>query len=623
VAVALLSVLPLLLLPWPIRVILDHVIQEIPIGAQVTAYPFFMQPMMQALRGGSPGAILFWMLGVEAVLLLVVGAFGTNTFERDTSEAYLTAGQDTATKTENEANAGFSLAGGILGYLDFRLTMGLTQSINHHYRSRLFRRIQSLPMRAFQDERIGDAIYRVMYDTPAITNVCYRLLLTPVVAPFSILCVVAIMTSVYGAHPPLLLAAALFAPLTFVATLPFAARVRRSSAQSRGAGATTTATFEEGIANITAVQGLGAEKRERGRFDDDSEASFGAFRGVVRAGIYAYLSGFLVGIALTVWAFVYAGDRVIDGSLDVGDFGVLFPYFVIIARGSIDLGALWIRVQESAAGLERVFRLMDLKGEEDAPDAIDLPRIENEVRFQQVAFEYETGFPVLRDIDFEIRRGQLTALMGPTGAGKTTLAHMIPRFLQPASGRVVVDGADVASVRFSSLRSQVAYVFQETALFDATVEENLRVGRPSASTGEVREAARQAGALDFIEALPQGFDTLLGRDGGKLSGGQKQRLSIARALLSDTPVMIFDEPTASLDPGTEALVVSALLRASRDRLVLLIAHRLSTVRHADRIHYLEGGRIVESGNHRQLMAIPDGRYRRLVELDDESATGLE
>jgi ABC-type multidrug transport system fused ATPase/permease subunit len=277
------------------------------------------------------------------------------------------------------------------------------------------------------------------------------------------------------------------------------------------------------------------------------------------------------------------------------------------------MGALWIRIQESTTGLQRVFWLMDLPSEADPEGAVELPPVRESVRVENVSFAYDPESPVLEDVSFEAKRGQLTAFVGPAGTGKTTLAYMIPRFLSPAGGRVLIDGHDIANVTRASLRKQLAFVFQETTLFDMTIAENLRLGNADATDDEVWTAARTAGISEFIEGLPEGLQTRLGRNGSKLSVGQKQRLSIARALVCPASIMIFDEPTSALDPETEGRIVAALEAAARDRVVIVIAHRLSTVRNAGQILFLENGRVVEQGSHRALMG-RDGPYRRFVEL---------
>jgi ABC-type multidrug transport system fused ATPase/permease subunit len=617
--VFLVTFLPLLLLPWPVKIVIDHVIEGIPLHEAPVPYPFFMEPFVRGLEGASRGEILLWVAGAQLVLVLLVGAFGTDARERDEADAWLASGHDEATRTENDANAGFSFAGGLLGLFDFRWTLRLTQDLNHHYRSRLFERIQTLPMTAFDDERIGDAIFRVMYDTASITNACYRTLLTPLGAVANIAMATTIMGLTFGDHPLIVVTGLAFAPLALVTTYPFAAAMRRRSHAARRAGATTTASIEEGITNILAVQSLGGEGRESRRFDRDSWESFGSFRRVVVLAMAAFFVSLVPALVLGAGAFVYVSDLVVQGQISRGDWALLFTYFVQIAWASIELGAFWIRMQGSAAGLHRVFFLMDLPSESEEKATRALERVRQGVRLEDVHYRYPDGTQALCGVSFEARVGSVTAIVGPAGAGKTTIAYLLPRFVEPTSGRVLVDGADATSVTRASLRAQIAFVFQETALFDDTVLENIRLGRPGASEAEVRRAAKIAGADEFIARLPEGYRTRLGRAGGKLSVGQKQRLAIARALVRDAPILILDEPTSALDPETEQRLVAALREASRERLVLVIAHRLSTVRAADQILFLEAGEILERGTHAELASRPGGAYRRFVELQTRGA----
>jgi ABC-type multidrug transport system fused ATPase/permease subunit len=609
----LLSVLPSVLLPWPVKIVIDHVVQGIPIGGTPTPYPALVQSLLDPLRDASTLEILLWVVGIQALLIVVIGAFGTQGSEADGAGGSTTDGWDAATRSENQANAGFSFAGGLFGLYDYRYTLRLTQAFNHHYRSRLFERIQSLPMTAFSDERIGDSVYRVMYDTPSITGLAYQLILTPLVAPVSI----AIRALViWLAYESLGLAWAALAalPLVFVVTVPFSRAIRRTAEASRATGATTTSTIEEGVTNVLAVQSLGAQGRERRRFDRDSWRSFGAFRRLVLTVIWVCVAAAVPFTALSLWVFFEVTGQVIDGTYTPGDFALLFTYFFQIASGSIRLGSLWIAIQGSAAGLHRVFHLMDLPSEEDAPGARELPPIREGLRIDDVSYAYPDGTRALDHASLEANVGEVVALVGPAGAGKTTLAWAIPRYVQPDSGRVLADGVDTSQVTLESLRSQVAFVFQEVSLFDMTVADNIRLGKPDASDAEVERAARTARAHDFIAELPQGYQTRLGRGGGKLSVGQKQRISIARALVRDAPVLILDEPTAALDPATERALVASLHDASRDRVVIVIAHRLSSIRGADRIAFLDRGGVIEEGTHEELMARPAGAYRRFVEL---------
>jgi ABC-type multidrug transport system fused ATPase/permease subunit len=612
----LVSLFPPLLLPWPIKMQIDHLLEGHPVDPD--AYPGFIRPLAEQLVGASPAEILLWTLGFQLLLVFTIGAMGSTSTERDQADARLSAGRDTATTTENDLNYGHSRASGLLGLFEFRWTLRLTHLLNHHYRSRLFERIHALPMTAFDDERIGDAIYRVMYDTPAITQVVYRLLLIPLYSPLGILLVTWTLDVSYGTRLLGWVALALL-PLTGLATFPFAALIRRRGEESRMAGATTASTVEEGMSNVLAVQSLGAGERERRRFDRDSAHSFDRFRRYIAAWIFAIAGLTAVALPVILWLTRYGTDLVIAGTLTTGDFALMIAYFVQLATYAFILGTLWIRLQGNAAGLNRVFFLMDIPGEADAPGAEPLPAVEQGVRFEGVEFDYEDGTAALRGIDAEARVGAMTALVGSVGAGKTTLAYLIPRFLSPTRGRVLFDGRDVAGSSLASVRAQVAFVFQEQHLFDTSVEENIRVGKPDASEAEVRRAARTAGADGFIRTLPDGYATRLGRAGGKLSVGQKQRLAIARALVREAPILILDEPTSALDPDTERRLVAALREAARTRLVLVIAHRLSTVRQADQILFLQDGRILERGSHDALMADPDGAYRRFVELQTRGA----
>lgn len=610
------SLFPPLLLPWPIKLQIDSYLGDRPVVA--SEYPWFVRPLVEPLEGASPGEVLFATLAFQLFLVVTIGAWGSLSSERDQADAHISSGRDTATTTENDANYGHSRASGLLGLLEFHLTLRLTQALNHHYRSRLFERIHALPITAFDDERIGDAIYRVMYDTPAITQVVYRLLLIPLYAPLGILLVAATVNAAYG-QTRLGWAALSLLPLLFVATFPFSAWIRRRGEESRMAGATTASTIEEGLANVVAVQSLGAEARERERFGRHSWDSFRRYRAYVVAWIGAVVGAVVIALPLVWWLVRYGTDLVIEGTLTTGDFALLLTYFAQLATYSIIFGTLWVRLQGNAAGLHRVFLLMDLPGEQDRPGAAPLAPLEREVRLEGVGFRYEDGTRALEDVDLRCRVGEMTALVGAAGAGKTTLAYLVARFVEPSEGSVRFDGHDIAGATLASVRSQVAFVFQEQQLFDATVAENIRVGKPAASETEVRRAAKLAGADGFVRALPQGYATRLGRGGGKLSVGQKQRLSIARALVRDAPILILDEPSSALDPETEAELLASLRGAARDRVLIVIAHRLSTVRRADQILFLAGGRVAERGTHDELMTRSDGQYRRFVELQTRRA----
>jgi ABC-type multidrug transport system fused ATPase/permease subunit len=572
-----------------------------------------------ALDGLTQGEILIAIIAFQVIFMLFFGSFGTSLGERDAVNDSLAQGHDTATRSENQANEGWSFTGGLFGFFDYRYTMRLSQSLNHHYRSRLFERIQTLPMTAFDDERIGDAVYRVMYDTTAITHACYRILLTLLVGPFGIAITAYVLLETFPDQPFLAWSGLAFLPIILVSTLPFAALMRRQSARSRHAGAASTSRAEEGMANILAVQSLGGEKRQRDHFDEDSWNAFGHYRGIVVLKMLAFACASIPSVALLLYVLFRVSDLVIAGAISLGDFSLLFTYFLRLSFVCFELGGLWFLIQESAAGLQRVFFLMDQPGEGDDPGAVPLATPVGELRIEDVEYSYPDGSAALRGVDLRVKRGEVVALVGPAGAGKTTIAYLIPRFVDPLHGCVLVDGIDIRAISRNSLREQVAFVFQETVLFDASVEENIRIGRADASDTEVRQAAASAGADAFIRRLPQGYATQLGRSGGKLSVGQKQRLAIARALVRKAAILVLDEPTSAVDPATERQFVESLREASRDRLVLVIAHRLSTIEAADQILFVEDGRIKERGTHAELAAREGGAYRAFIQFQARGA----
>jgi ABC-type multidrug transport system fused ATPase/permease subunit len=260
-----------------------------------------------------------------------------------------------------------------------------------------------------------------------------------------------------------------------------------------------------------------------------------------------------------------------------------------------------------------VFALLDLEREKEVGDEI-LPTVTQGVAFQGVGFVYPDGRRALTDVTFEARVGNIVALVGPTGAGKTTLAYLIARYHMASEGHVLIDGHDANDISIDSLRSQITYVFQETETLAESIADNICYGKPDATMEEVERVSRVVGIHDFIVSLPEGYDTKLGTTSSKLSVGQKQRIAIARGLIRDTPILILDEPTSALDPETETYLISALQEVARNRLVIIIAHRLSTIAQADSIVFLEEGKVLEQGSHRELMEIESGHYRSFVEL---------
>ena len=624
----------LLVAPWPGKVVVDHVILGMPIAEGAPGFPAYFAPFVVFLDGKGPLEIMAWVLVLGAFMVTVFGfttnrgtarsASGVPTGASAASSGGVTPllqqghgtlaqGHDTATQTENEANRGSGLMGGILGFLDFRVHLRLTQSLNHLLRTKLAGRIKRLPMTTLDDQRIGDSVYRVLYDTTSVSFVLYEVGLEFYSHALGITLSALMMFTYFGAAPEVILLAALSLPIMLVFVVPFARMARRRSQASRASGANTTSNIEEGMSNVLAIQSLGGNKRERQRFRKASEESFRRFRiesflklTYGQAGSLAFMLG-------QVLFFVVVAGRVIDGTFTAGDYVVLNYYFFVLSATFAGMGFVYTPLQNNVAGLRRVFFLMDLPAEKTS-EGVELPRIARGVETKNVGLTYPDGRQALRNIDLEARIGEITAFVGPTGAGKTSLAYMVPAFVQPTVGTVKVDGVDLKDVSVDSLRDQVSYVFQETQLFSDSILENIRYGNRNATEAEVERAARVAGAHDFIAALPEGYRTNLGTVTSKLSVGQKQRIAIARGLLRDARILILDEPTSALDPETEAYLIDALHEAAKDKLVIIIAHRLSTIANADRIYFLEDGEIRESGSHEELMAMPGGRYRSYASL---------
>ena len=624
----------LLVAPWPGKVVVDHVILGMPIAEGAPGFPAYFAPFVIFLAGKGPLEIMAWVLVLGAFMVTVFGFTTNRGTARSASgmptgasaassggvtpllqqgHGTLAQGHDTATQTENEANRGSGLMGGILGFLDFRVHLRLTQSLNHLLRTKLAGRIKRLPMTTLDDQRIGDSVYRVLYDTTSVSFVLYEVGLEFYSHALGITLSALMMFTYFGAAPEVILLAALSLPIMLVFVVPFARMARRRSQASRASGANTTSNIEEGMSNVLAIQSLGGNKRERQRFRKASEESFRRFRiesflklTYGQAGSLAFMLG-------QVLFFVVVAGRVIDGTFTAGDYVVLNYYFFVLSATFAGMGFVYTPLQNNVAGLRRVFFLMDLPAEKTS-EGVELPRITRGVEMKNVGLTYPDGRQALRNIDLEARIGQIVAFVGPTGAGKTSLAYMVPAFVQPTVGTVKVDGVDLKDVSVDSLRDQISYVFQETQLFSDSILENIRYGNRDATEEQVERAARTAGAHDFIAALPDGYGTNLGTVTSKLSVGQKQRIAIARGLLRDARILILDEPTSALDPETEAYLVDALHEAAKDRLVIIIAHRLSTIAHADRIYFLEQGEVREFGSHEELMAVPDGRYREYVSL---------
>ena len=602
-------VFPALLLPWMAKILIDNVILQRPFGETSVAYPPFMNPILSLIDGLDPMGIMLVLTIIYAIMLFTIGSRMGGT------GAGLLQGQDAATQAENTVSAGYSAGGGIWGIAEFMVHVRLTQSIANRVRTRLFHRLTLLPMTVLDDQRIGDSVFRVLYDVPEVPDLAYRVTLTPFFMGLGALISLYILQYSYGAVAPELIWIAWFAvPAAFVTTFPFSGALRRTNQNKRAAGSAATNAMEESITQVGAVQSLGASTQVSNRFASFSNQTFLRERYAIAVIIFVASIAGGVFAAAAIYVTILVSDQIIENTMTPGDFAVLLGIYYQISGAAGYYGAIWIKLQETLAAVRRVFFFLDYRSEENRSEGKQLDNIQESVVLEDVSFDYPDGKRALDRINVELPINKLVAIVGPTGAGKTTLAYLIPSLLTPTSGRILIDGIDIRELNVDSLRRHVTYVFQEHVLLSDTVRENLLLANPDATESKLHEALETAGCNEFLEKLPDGIDTVLGRSGDTLSVGQQQRLSIARGLVRDAKILILDEPTAALDPQTEQRLVSALENAAKDRLVIVIAHRLSTIRHADQIIFLEDGRIVESGTEAELMARPDGPYRTFVEL---------
>ena len=602
-------VFPALLLPWMAKILIDNVILQRPFGETSVAYPPFMNPILNLIDGLDPMGIMLTLTVIYVAMLFTIGSRMGGT------GAGLLQGQDAATQAENTVSAGYSAGGGIWGIAEFMVHVRLTQSIANRVRTRLFHRLTHLPMTVLDDQRIGDSVFRVLYDVPEVPDLAYRVTLTPFFMGLGALISLYILQYSYGAVAPELIWIAWFAvPAAFVTTFPFAGALRRTNQNKRAAGSAATNAMEESITQVGAVQSLGASTQVSSRFASFSDQTFLRERYAIAVIIFVASIAGGVFAAAAIYVTILVSDQIIENTMTPGDFAVLLGIYYQISSAAGYYGSIWIKLQETLAAVRRVFFFLDYRSEENRSEGQQLDNIQESVVLEDVSFDYPDGKRALDRINVELPINKLVAIVGPTGAGKTTLAYLIPSLLTPTSGRILIDGIDIRELNVDSLRRHVTYVFQEHVLLSDTVRENLLLANPDATESKLHEALETAGCNEFLEKLPDGIDTVLGRSGDTLSVGQQQRLSIARGLVRDAKFLILDEPTAALDPQTEQRLVGALENAAKDRLVIVIAHRLSTIRHADQIIFLEDGRIVESGTEAELMARPDGPYRTFVEL---------
>jgi ATP-binding cassette subfamily B multidrug efflux pump len=488
----------------------------------------------------------------------------------------------------------------------FYLMTIVGQNVLYELRAHIFAKIQELSLSFFDQHEAGDLMSRLSNDTDVINRVL-SMGLTRLVS--SALILVGILIAMLGLNWRLALASFTVLPAMVFSTIFFSNRARRAFRRTRQTIGGVSAELEENIAGVKVAQAFSREDENLEEFRQVNAANRDA--GVNAETITAAFSPTLdvlgnVGIAIAVG---YGGYLALNGLVTVGVIVAFVQYVRRFFEPVRAIAMIWANVQSALAGAERIFELLDTPvAIVDAPQAVELPTIAGRVAFEDVCFEYKPGEPVLQEVNLLAEPGQTVALVGPTGAGKTTIINLIGRFYDPCGGRVTVDGHDVRQISRASLRSQMGIVLQDTFLFSGTVTENIRYGRLDASDDEVVEAAKLANAHDFITRLPDGYQTELTEQASNLSQGQRQLISIARAVLANPRILILDEATSSVDTRTELLIQKALRNLLRGRTSFVIAHRLSTIRNADQALFVQDGQIVERGTPQELLAQQGAYY---------------
>jgi len=479
-----------------------------------------------------------------------------------------------------------------------------------HLRTQLYSCLQALPLQFHDARRSSDSSFRVAYDSQSIQTIYNKGFATIFGAVVTLVGALVIM---FKMNWQLTLVSMAVIPPLYWAIQYYGDRIRKESTTIQERESDLLATTQEGLGSIRMVQAFGRESFEVQQFIRHATRSLEAN---FRLNMTSMKSALVVTtlIAVGTSAMYYVGTiQVLDGRLSIGDLTVFVAYLATLYQPIQQLTYTAWALEGAAAGAQRCFEILDREEEtKDAPGAVPLGIAKGEITFAGVAFNYDPKAPVLTGVDLAIAPGETVAFVGGTGAGKSTLLSLVPRFYDPTTGIVRIDGHDLKTLTKASLRAQIGMVLQDTLLFSSSIRENIAYGREGATEEEIIEAAKRAQAYDFIMAQPQGFDTPVGERGGHLSVGQRQRLGIARAFLKNAPILLLDEPTSALDPSTEKAIMETIAELMKGRTTLIITHRLSTVHHLGRVVLLAHGRIAEQGTGPELLA-KGGSYAKLYQ----------
>jgi len=561
-----------LLEPWPLKVVIDYVLQS-------KKMPHWLAGRVSQVAGHDPIAVLNAAV-IGVAVIAIIGAIST--------------------------------------YAEKYLTTSVGQWVTHDLRRTLYHHIHRLSLSQHDATRVGDLIGRVTSDIEAIQNFIVTALLGSVVSVLTLLGMVGVM---FYLNWRFTLIALSVAPALFGVVFYYTRRIKKASREVRKKESELVSVVQEVLSSIRVVKAFSREEYEQERFETQSLENVEiALRARTIKAKLSPLVDVIVAVG-TCLVLGYGARLVLSGGMTTGSLVVFIFYLGKMYKPMRDLSKMTDTISKAFVGYERIVEVLQTESQvKDKPGARNAPKFKGEVEFEKVSFSYTEEQQILREMSFTIRAGQVAAFVGPTGAGKTTIISLVARFYDPTSGVIKIDGRDIRTYKLQSLRGQMSFVLQETLLFRAPVWQNIAYGKPQASRTEIIKAAEIANAAEFIDKLPNGYDTLLGERGVTLSGGQRQRIAIARAVLRDAPILILDEPTSSLDASAETLVVEALDRLMKGKTCIVIAHHLSTIRNADVIFVVKDGAIAEYGTHSELLEA-GGIYTELFNAQSQPLNG--
>ena len=542
-----------LLEPWPLKVVLDNVLRSRPVGG-------WLNRSIEAFFGDDKRGILLFA-AVAALVVAIVGA--------------------------------------LCSYLEKYFTTSVGQWVMHDLRGRLYSRMQRLSLSFHDQAHTGDLIGRVTGDIDSVQSFVSAGLLSTLINSLTLVGMVGVMFYINWRFTLIALSVA---PFLFLVVFRYTRLIKKSSREVREKEGKIASVMQEVLTSIRVVKAFAREDYEQRRLEEQSLESVEL---ALRArSLKAKLSPIVeiivaAGTSLVLW---FGTRMVLDGSLSSGSLIVFILYLGKMYKPMQELSKMTDSYSKAAVGYDRIREVLETETDvKDMPGARSAPRFRGEIEFSNVTFGYEAERPLFKELSFQIPAGQVAALVGATGAGKSTVLALLSRFYDPQAGTVKIDGRDVRTFTQKSLRQQISFVLQETLLFHGPIWENIAYGKPAATRAEIIHAAQLANADEFIDKMPLRYDTIVGERGVTLSGGQRQRVAIARAVIRNTPILLLDEPTSGLDAASEQLVFEALNRLMEGKTTLVIAHRLSTIRRSDVIFVFQDGAIAESGSHEDLM----------------------